>query len=182
MTFGKPKTKPNLVPLDNLLINYIEGLTKICDKSYKVYDFNHPAQELRNFLWEIFASSYIELVKNRTYNEEGKFTEEESSSAKYTLHFLLERLLTLLYPIIPQITTTIANEKGIDLLKLEWPKVKKTEFNVDKETIKKIIDFNSMVWKAKKEKGISLREPIKNIKIPEELQSFEMDLKACHKI
>ncbi|MBU4387826.1 class I tRNA ligase family protein, partial [Candidatus Dependentiae bacterium] len=182
MAFEKPKTKPKLTPLDNLMINYIEGLTVKCDKSYKVYDFNHPAQELRNFLWEIFASSYIELVKNRAYNEEGKFTEEGSASAKYTLHFLLERLIILLYPIIPQITSVIANEKGIDLLTLEWPQAKKTEFEVDNEIIKKVIDFNKMVWKAKKELGISLRESIKDISIPKELQLFEKDLKACHKI
>ncbi|MFH1291279.1 MAG: valine--tRNA ligase [archaeon] len=182
MAFGKPKTKPKLTPLDKLMIDYIEGLTVKCDKSYKVYDFNHPAQELRNFLWEIFASSYIELVKNRAYNEEGKFIEEESASAKYTLHFLLERLITLLYPIIPQITSVIANEKGIDLLTLEWPQAKKTEFEVDNEIIKKVIDFNKMVWKAKKELGISLRESIKDISIPKELQLFEKDLKACHKI
>ncbi|MCK5449564.1 valine--tRNA ligase [Candidatus Pacearchaeota archaeon] len=182
MAFEKPETKPKLVPLDDLMINYIEGLTTLCDKSYNIYDFNHSAQELRNFLWEIFASSYIELVKNRTYNEEGKFTEEESASAKYTLHFLLERLLTLLYPIIPQITTTIANEKEMDLLKLEWPKVKETKPNMDEELIKKIIEFNSMIWKSKKELGISLRESLEDVNIPEELQSFEKDLKACHNI
>lgn len=182
MMFEKPKKKPKLIKLDSLVINYIEGLTAKCDESYKRYDFNHPAQKLRNFLWEIFASSYIELVKNRTYNEGGNFTEEESISAKYTLHFLLERLLILLYPVIPQITTTIANEKGIDLLAIEWPRAKKVDFEVEDELVKKIIDFNSMVWKAKKDLGVSLREPINNIKIPKELRSFEKDLKACHKI
>jgi len=39
-----------------------------------------------------------------------------------------------------------------------------------------------MIWKAKKEQGISLKEPIKNIDVPEELKSFEKDLKACHGI
>jgi hypothetical protein len=42
--------------------------------------------------------------------------------------------------------------------------------------------FNSEVWKKKKEAGISLREEIKGVEIPEELKVFESDLKACHKI
>jgi len=190
MLFDKPKTKPILTKLDQLFIDHIENLTQTTDKSYKVYDFNHPAQNLRKFLWDTFASNYIELVKNRTYNENKNFTPEESASAKYTLHFLLERLLTLLYPIIPQITTLIAKEKRIDLLKTNWPLSRLTKAQQshaelrhhDSRLIDSLVDFNSEIWKTKKEKGISLRNPIKGIKIPKELTPFEKDLKACHNI
>ena len=182
MMFEKPSKKPKLTKLDNLFINFIEGLTSKCDEYYNKYDFNKPSQDLRNFLWEIFASNYIELIKNRTYNEEGKFTEEESLSAKYTLHFLLERFLTLIYPVIPQITSLIANEKGINLLEEEWPKTKNKEFEEDEKTIEKIIEFNKKIWKEKKEKGISLRDKIEKIKIPKGLDDFKKDLSACHNL
>ncbi len=180
MMFDKPKEKPELIALDQLFVDYIENLTQESDKSYNIYDFNHPAQDLRKFLWDIFASNYVEMVKNRTYNEEGKFTKEESESAKYTLHFLLERLLTLFYPIIPQATSLIAKEKGIDLLAAEWPKAETGES--DLSLIESLIEFNSKIWKAKKDQEISLRNPIEGIEIPKELESFEKDLKACHKI
>ena len=85
-----------------------------------------------------------------------------------------------MYPIIPQVTTIIGKEKNLDLLKIEFPKAKLGKSNL--KLIEKIIDFNSSIWKAKKEKGISLREPIEGIKIPKELKDFEKDLKACHKI
>lgn len=180
MMFDKPKSKPEVTAIDQLFIDYIEDMTLNIDGAYEVYDFNHPAQDLRRFLWDVFASNYVELVKNRAYNENGIFTEEESESAKYTLHFLLERLLTLLYPIIPQITSVIAKEKGIDLLKVEWPEAKKG--NSDLELIEKVMEFNSMVWKEKKERGISLRDGVDGVEIPKELVSFEKDLKACHGI
>jgi valyl-tRNA synthetase len=179
LQFQKPKLK-KLTKLDQLFIDYIEDLTKKSDISYSDYDFFHPATELRNFIWEIFASHYIELVKNRAYNQENTFSKEESDSAKYTLHFLLERFLILMYPIIPQVTTIIGKEKNLDLLKIEFPKAKLGQSNL--KLIEKITDFNSSIWKAKKEKGISLREPIEGIKIPKELKDFEKDLKACHKI
>ncbi len=180
MMFEKPKESPALTALDQLFIDKIENLTEETDKLYEVYDFNHPAQDLRRFLWDTLASNYIELVKNRTYNENKNFTKEESESAKYTLHFLQERLLSLLYPIVPQITTTIAKEKNIDLLREDWPKT--TQGSSDLSLIEKLEEFNSQVWKTKKEKGISLRNPIEGIEIPEELIQFEKDLKVCHNI
>ena len=180
MMFEKPKKKPKLTSLDKLFINYLEDLTSKTDSTYEKYDFNHPAQDLRKFLWDIFASNYVELVKNRAYNEENKFSNEESDSARYALHFLLERLLILLYPIIPQITTLIANEKGIDLLNGEWPKANVGE--LDLNLVEKLLNFNSQIWKTKKEQGISLRNPLKGIKIPKELSSFEKDLRVCHNI
>jgi valyl-tRNA synthetase len=88
----------------------------------------------------------------------------------------------LFYPIIPQITSTVGNALEIDLLKSEWPETKKTDFEEDAQIVEKIIEFNSFVWKSKKEKGISLKEPIPGIEIPEQLKNFEKDLRSCHKI
>ncbi len=177
--FEKPK-QAKITNLDQLFLDYIEDLTKRTDDSYSKYDFFHPALELRKIIWETLASHYLELVKNRAYNQEKLFSKQESDSAKFTLHFILERILTLIYPLIPQVTTTIANEKKIELLKSEFPKAKIGKSNL--KLIDKIIEFNSQVWKSKKEKGIPLRDPIEGIKIPKELKNFESDLKACHKL
>src|SRR3989338_5814936 len=181
MLFEKPKSKPKLEKLDELFVNETDSLTEFCDQFYGNYDFHFPAQSLRRFLWEIFASHYLEMIKARAYNKEKKFSEPESDSAKWTLHYILEKILLLLYPIIPQITTTIAKEKGIDLLKSEWPKAKlgKSE---KLGLIDRIMDFNSDVWKKKKDSGKSLASEISGIKISEELKIFEKDLKACHNI
>jgi valyl-tRNA synthetase len=168
----------NITKLDQLFIDYIEDLTKRTENSFFSYDFNHPAQELRQFLWDVFASHYIELVKNRAYNEEKRFTSDESDSAKYTLHYIHERLLLLLYPIIPQISHFIAKDKGIDLLSSKWVESKEVAYDIS--LVGKIMDFNSFVWKSKKEKGISLKEKIEGIEIPTELKDFEKDLRAAH--
>jgi len=92
--------------------------------------------------------------------------------------FYLRKILTLIYPIIPQITSFILEEKGIDLQSEEFPKPK----NISSELslIEDIMNFNSFVWKTKKEKGISLRDSIDGIQIPEKLKLYEKDLKNCH--
>jgi hypothetical protein len=83
--------------------------------------------------------------------------------------------------IIPQITTFIAKEKNIDLLNLEWPKAK-IGASDKLPLVHSLIEFNSSVWKSKKEKGIPLKNKIIGIKIPKHLLGFEKDIKACHKI
>lgn len=179
--FEKPKQKPKTIRnLDKVFIEYIDFLTKLADESFSKYDFYNPMVKLREFLWETFASHYIELVKSRAYNQENKFSKEDSLSARYTLYYLLERFLHLSFPVIPQITSFIADSKGINLLKASFPKVSKVKSNQD--IIEKIKNFNSLVWKTKKENKISLRNPIKKIKIPKELKDFESDLIICHNL
>lgn len=178
MIFDKPK-KPKLEETDKLFIDYVEHLTKFCDSNYDKYNFYNPTLELRKFIWEIFASHYIEMVKARAYNTEKKFSKEETDSAKYALHFLLERFLILVYPIIPKISSLIMKEKGFDLLKAEWPKTEKIKSNL--KLVDEIMEFNSEIWKKKKEKGISLRDEIK-IDIPKNLEKFKKDLIAMHNI
>ena len=60
-----------------------------------------------------------------------------------------------------------------------FPKAKKIKDITD---VQKIMDFNSEVWKTKREKNISLRESIENIRIPKALKAYEQDLKACHNL
>ena len=178
--FKKPNKKPKLTHLDKLFVDYIEDMVLETDKSFENYDFYHPALKLRRFLWEVFASHYIEVIKSRAYNQENKFSKEESDSAKYSLHFILERFLALIYPIIPQVSTVIAAEKKIDLLKIEFPK--STKINSNLKLIDELMAFNSEVWKKKKDSGTSLRSEIKGIKIPKNLKDFEKDLVNTHKL
>ncbi len=180
MQFGKVKSPPKaLTKTDKHFIEYIENLTKFSDERYSEYDFYNPSVKLRNFLWEVFASHYIELIKNRAYNQESSFSKEENLSAIYTLNYLLDRMIVLLHPIIPQITSTIAKEINISLQ--DFPKTKKSD-EKSTEMIENLMAFNSQVWKTKKDNGLSLRAEIKGIKIPSTLKDFEKDLRACHNL
>jgi valyl-tRNA synthetase len=174
----KKSGKTKLVKTDKLFVDYMDDLTAFADESYQAYDFHHPALRLRHFLWEVFASHYIEMIKNRAYNEDGKFSKVESDSARHTLHLLLERLILLLNPIVPQITSVIAHSFKFDIG--EFPKAKKTK--ADLSLVERIMGFNSMVWKTKKDQGLSLRSEISGIEIPGELKDFGKDLKACHNL
>ena len=178
--FKKPSKKPKITLLDQLFIDHLENLTEEIDKQYNSYNFYIPAGELRKFLWDILASNYLEIIKARAYNQENKFSKEEQLSAHYTLHFILERFITLIYPIIPQVTSILASNSNINILTAEFPKAQKTTTNL--KLIEKIMHFNSEIWKIKKERGLTLKDSISEIKIPSDLKPFEKDLIACHNL
>lgn len=177
--FEDPK-KADLTELDSLFIDYIEDLTEYTDSEYARYNFYHPASRLRGFLWDEFASHYLEMAKNRAYNRDKTFSEKKQRSAHYALHYIFKRYITLIYPVIPQVASVVGERYGIDMAKEKFPSAKKG--TSDLSNIQKIMEFNSSVWKAKKDKGIALNAQIGGIKIPEELSRFSNDLKACHNL
>ena len=120
------------------------------------------------------------MVKPRAYNQENKFTKQETESAKWALYYLLERILLLAYPIIPQLNSTIADELKIDSFNYEWPRI--TIGKSDLSNVDRLMEFNSWVWKQKKDNKVSLKSPVEISNVPIEIKLYEKDLIACHKL
>jgi valyl-tRNA synthetase len=180
--FGEPKeiAEKDLNESDKWIINYTEKLTEECIKGYEELNSFIPANRIREFIWNVFAPHYIELVKARAYGE--GFSDDEKNSAIYTLNYVLKRVLLLMAPITPFITHALWSilYKGEAIHYLSIPKAK--EYNNQILLLgDKIMEFDSMIWNNKKEKGVSLREPI-TINIPAELKPFEKDLIMMHNI
>ncbi|MFH1420721.1 MAG: valine--tRNA ligase [Candidatus Aenigmatarchaeota archaeon] len=176
----KPKPK-KLEPLDRWIMQEVNKLIVRARKSYEKYNFHSPAIELKHFLWETFASHYIELVKNRVYNSDKKFSKEEQQSALYTIHYCLDTMLKLLAPILPFITYKIyraMREKDIHFENFPTPAVvKEVEFKTEK-----LMELDSQIWAFKKGKQLSLRAELSELVIPKEFSQIEKDLIAAHSV
>lgn len=168
-----------LQPSDKWILSELSKLIKDCLRHYKDFNFFYPARNVRDFLWNIFADHYIEMVKCRAYGS--GFSRAEQRAAWFTLHTVLKNVLLLLAPIVPFVTEKLWRElyskKSIHLQTFPKP-VWNTRFIKYTDAI---VSFNSMVWAKKKEMGISLRDPI-SIEIPKSLKPFEKDLIAMHNI
>jgi valyl-tRNA synthetase len=179
--FPKPEGKIELLETDRWIINEINKIIKDARIKYEKYDFHNPATALKNFLWETFASHYLELVKGRAYNDSKKFSKGEQNGALFALHYCLENMLRIFSPIIPFITFRIYNElENKNIHTEEFPKTaeqKEVEF-----TKEELMDLNSQIWKAKKDKNLSLKAEIREIKIPEKFKKIEKDLIEAHSI
>ncbi len=177
-SFPQP-SKPNLTNTDKWILNSLEKLILVSKEAYKEYNFFIPANKIREFVWNIFADHYIEMIKTRAYGE-GNFNKEEIESAHYTLHEVLRKILQLIAPITPFITDYVYRN-------LYESKVHNSKFeniiNIEdvSDITNNIIEFNSNVWNEKKSKGISLRDEI-SFQIPENLKSYEKDLIIMHKL
>jgi len=175
----KPKPK-KLEPLDEWILYETSQLVKYAKKRYEKYDFHNPVVKAKNFLWETFASHYIELVKNRAYNQSGSFSPEAQASACYALHECLDMTLKLLAPVNPFITEILYRQlRGRDIHAEPWPdapKAKKPKF-----TAAELMELNGLVWKAKKDAGRSLKDPLKSLTLPEKFKPIEADLRLAHR-
>ena len=175
------KGKHKLNELDKWIINEINELVKFSDEKYINYDFHNPAIKIKHFIWEVFASHYMELVKPRAYNSEGKFTKEEQNGAIYTLNYCLDILLKILAPVLPMITYKIYLElRNKDIHFEEFPKAGKKE-KILFDT-KDIIELNSKIWKYKKEKGLSLKDNLNLLEIDKSFRNIDRDITATHHV
>jgi valyl-tRNA synthetase len=177
--FNAPKKQPKLTALDNWIMAELNELISFARKGFEKYDFHNPTAKLKHFIWETFSSHYIELAKNRAYNQDNKYSKEEQNAALYTMHYCLNTLLKLLAPVIPLITYHIykeLNERDVHFEEFPEP-MKKVKSEIKTE---ELLELNSAIWKAKKDKGLSLRDVIKEAVLPENLKSVEKDLAAAH--
>lgn len=180
----KKKIKIKLTKGDQWILAELSKLVKFVRDKYENYEFFDAVTEIRNFVWNIFAAHYIEMVKPRAYDTENA---EGAESAWYTLHECLRTLLLLLAPVIPFMTESVwkelyAAKKGSKKESIHiqgFPEPPWTE-TATKYT-QPLTEFNSNVWNTKKKKRISLKEPIK-IKIPKKLKPFQKDLIRMHNI
>ncbi len=178
--FPKVKKPAKLYEFDKWIINEINETIKFTKKSYENYDFHNPVIKIKHFLWETFASHYLELVKNRSYND-NKFSKEEEKSAHYTLHYSLQKILEMLAPVLPMITHKLYSDLyGKDVHEQEFPKAEK-KIKIDFKT-QDLIELNGLIWKAKKDAGKSLRDEIISLKIDVKFKKAEKDIIATHNV
>ena len=159
---------------DKWIVSLLMKIKKEVLNHYRKFEINIATQKIYKFVF-IFASHYIEMIKKRAYKND--------SSAIYTLYFVFSEILKLLAPIIPATCDYIyRNLYGKTILNETFGKInnKLIDKNLIEKT-EKLIEFNSYIWKKKKELNISLKEPI-NEKVWEELKEFEEDLIAMHNL
>ncbi len=76
-SFPQVKTA-KLQPSDKWILSELTLLIQKSMKGYRDYNFFVPSTAIRDFVWETFASHYLEMVKPRAYGE--GFTKSSAES------------------------------------------------------------------------------------------------------
>ncbi|RLG83642.1 MAG: valine--tRNA ligase, partial [Thermoprotei archaeon] len=174
-----------LRPIDYMILTKMSEVGKKVIKAFEKFDVYEPINELYRFTWDIFASHYIEAVKPRAYNLEGKFSEDEQKGAWFTIHKVISTVLKLLAPIMPFITDYLWRQiYGKESIHKEL--IKDEEFTWESPYGKLLDPFmkaNSKVWNYKKSHGLKLSEALNAVLyVPKELEPLTKDLQYFHKL
>ena len=171
-----------LMEIDKWVLTETDKLIKEAKEGYERYDFHNPVVRIINFIRDEFASHYVETVKRRAYNNDPiiKFSEAQRNGAVKTLRETLNTFLTLLYPINPAMTHFIYLQLFNEQIKdKQFPTIRGITSTISSN---ELIEFNSAIWKAKKDNTLSLKDEIAKAVAPETLKSVEVELKAMHNI
>ena len=169
-------SEPNNLEIEDqwILSEFSQMMTKV-EESWSKVDIYNAAQSIKNFSTGVFPSHWLEMTKSRLYDGD--------EAAAWTIHRIVRDVLTSLSPICPFFThylsTTLYANSSVDVR--EFPDIiaSKSEFlNLTNH----VIEFNSEVWKLKKDNGISLNTEIPNVKIPKELEILSDSLIRMHRI
>ena len=150
--------------VDHALLNKLAQVVETATTSFDKYDYTRALEVAETFFWA-FTDDYVELVKERTYGNQG---EAAANSARAALGITTHTLLKLFAPFIPFVTEEVWSwwqEGSIHLQ--SWPKSSEiiTNKSVGIDPLNNVTWILSEVRKVKTENKQSMKAEVKTLEI-----------------
>ncbi len=171
--------------LNNVELNYaakwilakLNNVIRTVDYNFDKYDFAEGSKALYNFVWNDFASWYVEIAKvDLNSNNEANVL-----ATKNVLYYVLMAIIKLLHPIIPFITEeiyqTLPHNKSSIMIE-DWPTVNPNfDFTVESKAMENVMAIITSVRneRAKANKAPSVKIAINIVADQDTIKS----LSAC---
>ena len=158
---------------DRWILSEFAQMMSNVENAWREIDIYRATQAIKTFATGILPSHWLEMAKSRLYADD--------VGAAWTIHRIVRDLMSAFSPICPffshHISSTLYNESAVDAR--EFPEIMAIDGELTglSESLK---EFNSMVWKTKKDSGLSLKSEIEGIEIPENLEEFRKILTSMH--
>ena len=163
-----------------ILAEFREVMNRV-HSSWEKIDIYTAAQSIKNFSTGVFPSHWLEMSKSRLYDDD--------EAANWTLHRIVRDILDAFTPICPffthHLSTALYGRSATDAD--AFPTLpdglgEGQEAVIWCSRTDLIMEFNSSIWKMKKDAGISLNSPIDRVDIPNELLELADSLRRMHRI
>ena len=150
--------------VDHSLLNKLSQVVETATTSFDKYDYTRALEVAETFFWA-FTDDYVELVKERTYGNQG---EAAANSARAALGITTHTLLKLFAPFIPVVTEEVWSwwqEGSIHLQ--SWPRTSEiiTNKSVGIDPLNNVTWILSEVRKVKTENKQSMKAEVKTLEI-----------------
>ena len=127
------------------------------NESFKNFKISEALMTLYKLFWDDFCSIYLEIIKP-------EFGKGVSKKLKRSTLTFLEKLLTLLHPFMPFITSEIINQivsdKNFNIIKSNWPESIKFDSEII-ENVNYSIEIVSKIRHFKKQNTLSFKDDLK---------------------
>lgn len=172
------RTRDQLPLLDRWLLSCLQNLIERVTEHFENRDFNLALEAVRDYAWHALADDYLETVKHRLTQDAN---DEDRENAQFCLHQSLLAICKLLAPICPHVADAIFQEmpKPSDepqsVHTSTWPSPNKQwTFEGALPDGKTLIGAIALSRRKKAENGISLKTPIKTLRIGGTLEQLKV--------
>jgi valyl-tRNA synthetase len=159
-----------ITTFDAWLLSKLHRVIDEATRAFEEFEYSKAIATVEKFFWQDFCDLYLEVVKDRMYNTKN-YSHDAVKSGLYTLNTCVKTILKLFAPFVPFITEEVYHQfytknKTESIHRTSWPAFEKERINEDAESVgelvRKIVEDTR---KAKSEKGVSLKEPVKYLKV-----------------
>jgi valyl-tRNA synthetase len=167
----------SLTPADRWLLSRTQRLIQRVTALFEDYDYAAAKAETEAFFWH-FADNYLELAKQRLYDED----HPQREGAVVALHHTLLTMLKLFAPILPHVTERIY--RGIfsatgdeSIHTTAWPQAEENWIDPEAESLgDTLIEIATAVRRFKSEQNLSLGTELKRLQLATDDSSLRESL------
>lgn len=170
-------------PEDEWILSELDRLLVLSRERFEHYDFFLPVSQLKFFVWEPFASHYVEMVKARAYNNDNRFSPESQAAAIWTLRFVLRNVLEMLAPVLPFATALLYDELFQENVHAKhFPRARENPSTKTVFSVAEVMEWNGRIWQAKRAANLALNAPLASFSIPKKFEPLAPALREMHRI
>jgi valyl-tRNA synthetase len=177
----KNKKPEKTEAIDRWMLSKLNRMIKESTETFARYEYSRTKSEVDKFFWQILCDNYLEFIKHRLYNPT-EYPEDAVQSAKYTLYKVVLASIKLFAPIMPHITEEIyhlqfsKHEHCNSIHLSHWPTYDANLIDKKAEKVGDLVVYAAtQARKAKSEKALSLKAPIKHMLLKAKLSKDEFE-------
>jgi valyl-tRNA synthetase len=166
--FQPPSPPPPLSPADRWILSRAQGLIARVTDSFHDYQYVTAKNETESFLWGELADNYLEMAKQRLYDD----AHAGQAGARYALHRVLLTVIKLLAPLLPHVTEAIylglfSTDGGQDSIHVSaWPQVDSSLLDPQAEAVGTVlVEVATAVRRYKSEENLPLGAELSTLQV-----------------
>ncbi len=145
----------NLTLVDSWVLSRLNQVIKDADMYYEKYEFGEASRVLYNFIWDEFASWYVEFAKIALNDDKTR------KNTQAILLYVLKAVLKMMHPFIPFVTEKLFLEisKEPSIMVSSWPEAGNIN-QINIEAFEEIMDTITKVRNLRAENQVAPSKPL----------------------